>query len=73
MLRRITLAAMAGIAVAVPAGCCTCCGYDPIVRQDQLLEKSEDVRQVDQPMHLGWDDQEKTKHLVPVRIHGGIE
>jgi hypothetical protein len=74
MLRRVALAAVAGVAVAVPAGCRTQSRSEsPIVRQDQLSERSEDLRQVDVPLHWGRGDQEKNDNLVTKRIHGSIQ
>ena len=73
-MRRLVALAAAGIAIAVPVGCCTqtCPGDFPLIRQDQLSEQSEDVRQVGD-MHPFRGEQDKLDpQLTPVRIHGGI-
>ncbi len=75
MLRHMALAAVAGIACAVPVGCYkqSCCG-EPLLRQDQLLEKSEDIRDLGDKWYRGCDHPvELPNDVTPVRIHGGIQ
>lgn len=73
-MRRFVAVAVAGVALVASFGCShSCCTNDPLIRQDQLSERSEDVRQVG-PMHPWQGEQEKPgEHLAPVRIHGGIQ
>ncbi len=74
MLRRIALAAVAGIACAVPVGCAThtCSGYDSTLQQDQLLEQSETLRFGEAQWHRGADWPAERPAPETVRIHGGI-
>jgi hypothetical protein len=45
---------------------------DPNVRMDQLLNQTEDIRQIDCSK---WSDpwmNVQPSHLTPIRVHGGI-
>jgi hypothetical protein len=75
MLRRVTLAAVVGIACAVPIGCRTrtCPGDSPLIRQDQLSEKSEEPRLGEGVWRMGggWF-KDQPDPALPQRIHGDI-
>lgn len=74
-MRRLVGVAVAGVAVAASVGCTTrTCGDGPVVRQDQLSERSEDVRHVNEPLHWGRSEKDKVdENLTPVRVHGSIQ
>ncbi len=72
MARRIALAMLAGFAVAAcGTGCLNQYGSDPLVRQDQMLNQSEDLRQIGETWKRFWFN-DQPSHLTPQRIHGGI-
>lgn len=71
---RVALALLAGIAVAVPVGCCTSrCTNEPLIRQEQLLEQSEDSLPDGEKWRRGADWMgDQPSHMKPGRIIGGI-
>ena len=72
MARRIALALLAGIVVAAcGTGCLNQYAADPLTRQDQLLNQSEDMRQIGDTWRRFWFN-DQPSHLTPQRIHGGI-
>ena len=72
MARRIALALLAGIAVAAcGTGCINQYASDPLTKQDQLLNQSEDLRQIGETWRRFWFN-DQPSHLTPQRIHGGI-
>jgi len=72
MFRRIALALLAGIAVAAGGtGCINQYAADPLIRQDQLLNQSEDLRQIGETWRRFWMN-DQPSHMTPQRIHGGI-
>jgi hypothetical protein len=71
-MRRILLALFAGVAMAAGGvGCLNQYAPDPLVRQDQLLNHSEDLRQIGETYRRFWMN-DMPSHMTPQRIHGGI-
>ncbi len=72
MRRRIILALFA-IGVLEVAGCLPVNQYcsDPNVRMSQLLNQSEDLRQMQGEFRRFWLN-DQPSHLTPERLHGGI-
>jgi hypothetical protein len=72
MTRRIVLALFAGIGLAMSGtGCINQYGSDPLVRMDQMINQSEDLRQMGQTWRRFWFN-DMPSHMTPERIHGGI-
>ena len=72
MVRRILLALVAGTAVAAGGvGCINQYPADPLLRQDVLLNHSEDLRQIGETYRRFWMN-DMPSHMTPQRIHGGI-
>ncbi len=44
---------------------------DPNIRTDQLLNQSEDIRQISEVWRRFWFN-DMPSHMTPERIHGGI-
>jgi hypothetical protein len=67
----IILAALA--ALLLPASGCMINQYssDPIVRMEQLMIHSEDLRQIHDEWRRFWMN-DQPSHLTPYRIHGGV-
>jgi hypothetical protein len=67
---------LCGLALMVLAGANTGCfvnaySSDPNVRMDQLLNNSEDLRQIEYEVsRIFFFDQ--PSHLTPQRVHGGV-
>jgi hypothetical protein len=64
-------------AVAALAACNTGCfinaySSDPNVRVQQLLNQSEDLRQIEYEWQRIWFTDEPS-HLTPERVHGGVQ
>jgi hypothetical protein len=45
---------------------------DPNTRMDQLINQSEDMRQVTQEWRRIWFN-DQPSHMTPERVHGGIQ
>ena len=72
MVRRITLGLFAGIALAVAGtGCINQYASDPLKRTDQLINQSEDLRQLGKEWRRIWLN-DMPSHMTPERVHGGI-
>ena len=72
MLRRaLLLSAVATVGLA-NAGCLVNqYSGDPLVRTDQLLNQSEDLRQIGKEWRRIWFN-DMPSHMTPERVHGGI-
>jgi hypothetical protein len=44
---------------------------DPNIRMDQLLNQSEDLRQIQGEWRRFWMN-DQPSHLTPIRVHGGV-
>ena len=70
MLRRILFAAFAAVVVA-GVGCVNQYASDPVTRTDQLINESENYRQIGEFWRRFWFN-DQPSHLTVERIHGGI-
>jgi hypothetical protein len=70
---RRTLMLAAGSVFALANAGCLINQYsgDPVVRTDQLLNQSEDLRQLGQEWRRIWFN-DMPSHMTPERVHGGI-
>jgi hypothetical protein len=72
MRRMLLLAAVAGLAMA-NAGCLiNAYSSDPNERMKELINQSEDQRQIRYEWERIWFIDEPS-HLTPERVHGGIQ
>jgi hypothetical protein len=70
LAKRLTLGAFAAVAVW-QAGCVNQYASDPVIRMDQMINQSEDYRQIGEFWRRFWFN-EMPSHMTPERIHGGI-
>jgi len=72
MRRLLLLAAVAGLGLA-NAGCLVnSYASDPNTRMNQLVNQSEDLRQVREEWQRIWFT-DQPSHMTPDRVHGGIQ
>ncbi|HEY8504447.1 MAG TPA: hypothetical protein VIL46_07670 [Gemmataceae bacterium] len=72
MGRKLLLAVVAGCGL-LNAGCLiNAYSSEPNVRMSQLLNQSEDLRQIGYEWRRIWFT-DQPSHLTPERIHGGIQ
>jgi hypothetical protein len=72
MMRRTLLLTVVAIAGLTNAGCLVNqYSGDPLTRTDQLLNQSEDLRQVGNEWRRIWLN-DMPSHMTPERVHGGI-
>lgn len=72
MLRKILLLAFAVFGLTANSGCLiNQYSSDPNIRMSQLLNQSEDLRQIMPEWRRFWLN-DQPSHLTPERIHGGI-
>lgn len=72
MRRLLMLAAVAGLGLA-NAGCfVNAYAPDPPTRMGQLINQSEDLRQIRGEWQRIWFT-DQPSHLTPERVHGGIQ
>ncbi len=72
MWRRMILAAVVAVVAFANTGCfINQYSSDPNTRMSQLMNQSEDLRQVEREWHRIWMN-DQPSHLTPIRIHGGI-
>ncbi|MCZ2342720.1 MAG: hypothetical protein LC104_13160 [Bacteroidales bacterium] len=71
MYKRLLLAGFA--AVGLLNGGCVLNQYasDPVIRMDQMMNQSEDYRQIGEFWRRFWFN-DMPSHMTPERIHGGI-
>ena len=74
MRRKLILGLVALFAVLPNTGCLLLNQYDsdPNVRGHQLLNQSEDLRQIQGEWERIWFV-DQPSHLTPERVHGGIQ
>jgi len=71
-MRRINLGLLAAMALlSIGTGCINQYASDPTKRMDQMLNQSEDLRQIGQTWRRFWFN-DQPSHMTPERIHGGI-
>ncbi|HLN28565.1 MAG TPA: hypothetical protein VK395_12555 [Gemmataceae bacterium] len=72
-MRRLLLLAAMGTLVLGSTGCLiNAYSSDPNRRMNELLNNSEDLRQVEYEWERFWFMDEPS-HLTPERVHGGIQ
>ncbi len=71
--KRVMLAGLAAVALGGANTGCVVNQYaaDPNTRMDQLLNQSEDYRQIGEIWRRFWFN-DMPSHMTPERIHGGI-
>ena len=71
--KRAAVVALGGLLLALGGTGCVLNQYagDPNVRTDQLLNQSEDIRQIGEIWRRFWFN-DMPSHMTPERIHGGI-
>ena len=71
-MRRILLLLLAATFAVSNAGCfINAYSSEPNVRMEQLLNQSEDLRQIGYEWRRIWFT-DQPSHLTPQRVHGGI-
>ena len=72
-MRRLLLLAVAAGLVAGNTGCLiNAYSSDPNRRMHELINNSEDLRQIEYEWERIWFNDEPS-HLTPERVHGGIQ
>jgi hypothetical protein len=71
MRRWLSLAAVAVLGLANTGCFLNQYSSDPNIRMDQLLNQSEDLRQIQGEWRRFWMN-DQPSHLTPIRVHGGI-
>ena len=72
MVRKLLLLAVVVLAVGGNTGCqMNQYASDPNVRMEQLINQSEDYRQIGEFWRRFWFN-DQPSHMTPERIHGGI-
>ncbi|QEL18486.1 hypothetical protein [Limnoglobus roseus] len=72
MVRKLVLLAVIAGGLAGSTGCLmNQYAADPNVRMEQLINQSEDQRQIGEFWRRFWFN-DQPSHLTPARIHGGI-
>jgi hypothetical protein len=69
-VKRLALGVFAAAAVW-QTGCINQYASDPVIRMDQMINQSEDYRQIGEFWRRFWFN-EMPSHMTPERIHGGI-
>jgi hypothetical protein len=72
MRRLLMLAAVAGIVLSNTGCLLNIYSSDPNRRMRQLINNSEDLRQIENEWDRIWFT-DQPSHLTPERVHGGIE
>ena len=71
-MRRKLIVALALIGSCLNAGCLlNQYSSEPNIRMSQLLNQSEDLRQIEYEKRRIWMN-DQPSHLTPERVHGGI-
>ncbi|HMC64535.1 MAG TPA: hypothetical protein VKI65_06325 [Gemmataceae bacterium] len=72
MRRLLLLAAVAGIGLANTGCLINAYSSDPNRRVHQLLNNSEDLRQIENEWERIWF-MDQPSHMTPERVHGGMQ
>jgi hypothetical protein len=70
-LRMLVLAAAGALALANTGCMLNIWSSDPNTRMAQMLNVSEDLRQIEYEWQRFWFT-DQPSHLTPVRVHGGV-
>ena len=68
--KRVVLGGFAAVVLS-GTGCINQYAADPVVRMDQLMNQSEDLRQIGEVWRRFWFN-DMPSHMTPERLHGGI-
>jgi hypothetical protein len=72
MGRRLIMLTAMGVLALANIGCfLNAYSSDPNIRMEQLLNQSEDLRQIEYEWRRFWFT-DQPSHLTPVRVHGGL-
>jgi hypothetical protein len=71
MRRLIAVALLAALGFA-SSGCINAYSANPNVRTQQLINQSEDLRQIGNEWQRIWFT-DQPSHMTPERVHGGIQ
>ncbi len=72
LIKRVVFVLVAVVGLSVGStGCINQYASEPNTRMDQLLNESEDYRQIGEFWRRFWFN-EMPSHMTPERIHGGI-
>lgn len=71
MRRIVTLAGLLVLALANTGCLLNIWSSDPNIRMEQLLNTSENLRQIEYEWRRIWFT-DQPSHLTPVRVHGGL-
>ncbi len=71
-LLSVALLAALGFASFASSGCINAYSANPNVRAQQLINQSEDLRQIGLEWQRIWFT-DQPSHLTPERVHGGIQ
>ncbi len=72
MFRKVVLGLVAVVTLTANSGCLiNQYSSDPNIRMSQLINQSEDLRQIMPEWRRFWLN-DQPSHLTPERIHGGI-
>lgn len=72
MRRLLLLAVVAGLGVLNTGCLLNQYASDPNIRMNQMLNESEDLRQIKGEWQRIWFN-DQPSHLTPERVHGGIQ
>ena len=72
MKRLLVLTAVAGFGFANTGCLINQYSPDPVTRTDQLINQSEDMRQITKEWRRIWFN-DQPSHMTPERVHGGIQ
>jgi hypothetical protein len=70
IIKRLVLTGFAAAALT-GSGCINQYAADPVIRMDQLMNQSEDLRQIGEVWRRFWFN-DMPSHMTPERLHGGI-
>ncbi len=72
MRRKVLLTLVAGVVLANTGCLINAYSSDPNIRMEQLLNQSENLRQIGYEWRRIWFT-DQPSHLTPERVHGGIQ
>ena len=70
LVKRLALGVFAAAALG-GTGCINQYAADPVIRMDQMINQSEDYRQIGEFWRRFWFN-DMPSHMTPERLHGGI-
>jgi hypothetical protein len=71
-MRRLLSAAALALVLLTNTGCfVNCWSSDPNMRMEELMNVSEDLRQIQGEIRRFWMI-DQPSHMTPIRVHGGL-